>query len=67
MHALMAAILLGMARFDPFHADAQAQPPDRELAQVESSVRGSEGQAIIATDAGGQAALLKSLSTAAKA
>lgn len=32
MHAFMAAILLGMARLDPFNTDAQSEPPDRELA-----------------------------------
>jgi hypothetical protein len=35
MHAFVTAILLGMARLDPFDADAQAEPPDRELAQIE--------------------------------
>ena len=59
MHALMAAILLGMARLDPFDTNAQAEPPDRELAQVKQGVSGSEGHAVIAADVGGQAALLK--------
>jgi hypothetical protein len=56
MHALITAILLGMARLDPFHANAQPEPPDGEFAQVEG--RG-EGDAVIATDVGGQAPLPK--------
>jgi hypothetical protein len=35
MHALVAAILLRMARLDAFNANPQPEPPDRELAQVE--------------------------------
>jgi len=31
---LMTAILLGMARGDAFNANAQSQPPHRQLAQV---------------------------------
>src|SRR5262249_29445176 len=32
MHAFMAAVLLGMPRFDAFDANPQAEPPHRELA-----------------------------------
>src|SRR5713101_6299846 len=59
MHAFMAAVLLRMAGLDPFNANTQPEPPDRELTQVEQSVGGSEGNAVIAADVGGQAALLK--------
>src|SRR5713226_3639125 len=59
MHALMAAILLGMARADTFNADPEPEPPDRQFAQVEQGVRGSEGNAVIAADVGRQAARLK--------
>jgi hypothetical protein len=31
MHAFMTAVLLGMARFDPFNADAEPQPPDSRV------------------------------------
>jgi hypothetical protein len=55
----MTAILLGMTRLDPFNANAQPEPPDGEFAQVEQSVCGSEGDAVIATDVGGQATLFK--------
>src|ERR1700739_2938104 len=59
MHAFMAAVLLRMPRFDAFHADFQAHPPDRELAQVKQGMGGSEGHAVVAADVGRQAALLK--------
>src|SRR5208337_2818508 len=59
MHALMAAVLLGMAGLDPFNANPQSEPPDGKLAQIEQGVGGSEGNAIIAADVGGQAALFK--------
>ncbi len=53
MHALMTAILLGMARLDPFDADPEPEPPDRQFAQVEQSVSGSEGNTVIAAVLGG--------------
>ena len=59
MHALVTTVLLGMARLDAFDADAQAEPPDRELAQGEQGMSGSEGNAVIAADVGGQATLFK--------
>jgi hypothetical protein len=59
MHAFMAAVLLRMTRLDALDADPQPEPPDRELAQVEQGVGGSEGNAIIAADVRRQAALLK--------
>jgi len=34
-------------------------PPDGELAQVKQSVRGREGNTVVATDVGGQPALFK--------
>src|SRR5579863_374317 len=59
MHAFVAAVLLRVPRFDAFDANAQAQPPHGELAQVEQRVSGSKGHAVVAADAGGQAALLE--------
>src|SRR5438552_17912181 len=59
MHAFMTAILLGMAGLNAFDANAQAQPPDGEFAQVEQSVGGCEGHAIIAADVSGQATFLE--------
>jgi hypothetical protein len=67
MHALVPSILLRVAGLDAFNADAQAEPPDGEFAEMKQSVRGSERHSIIAADVGRQAALLKSLSNAVKA
>jgi hypothetical protein len=41
MHAFMAAVLLGMAGLNAFDGDAQAQPPNGKLGEVEQAVRGS--------------------------
>ena|SRR5580698_942358 len=57
MHALVAAVLLRMPRLDTFDADTEPQPPDREFAQVEQRLSGSERNAVITADVGGQAAL----------
>jgi hypothetical protein len=59
MHAFVTAILLGMAGLNAFDANAQAEPPDGELAQVKQGVGRGEGHTIIAADVGGQAALLE--------
>src|ERR1700730_15344677 len=59
MHAFMAGVLLRMGRLGALDAHAQAEPPDRELAQIEQGVSGSEGNTVIAADVGRQAALLK--------
>lgn len=59
MHALVAAILLGMTRANPFDTDPQAQPPHRQFREVEESVGGSEGKAIVGTNRLGQAAFPK--------
>src|SRR6266852_6375332 len=59
MPARMAAILLGMARIDPFDANPQSEPPDCQLAQVKQGVCRSEGHTVVTADVGRQAALLK--------
>src|SRR5262249_40780470 len=59
MHALVATILLRVAGPDAFNADAQAEPPDRQFAQMKQRVCRSERDSIIAADVGRQAALLK--------
>ncbi len=51
--------MLRMARLDALDANAQPEPPDRQLTQIEQGVGGSEGDAVIAADVGRQAALLK--------
>ena len=44
----MTAILLGMTRLDPFDADTEPEPPDRQFAQVEQGLGGSERNTVIA-------------------
>ncbi len=66
MHAFMAAVLLWMARLDALDANAQPEPSDGELAQVEQGVGGSEGHAVVAADVG-RPRSLKSLSNTVKA
>jgi len=53
MHALMAAVLLGMARFDALDVDAEPEPPYGEPAQIEERIGGGEGNAVVGTDATG--------------
>lgn len=50
MHALMAAVLLRVAGLDPLDLDAEPEPPDRELRQVEQGVGRSEGYAVVGPD-----------------
>src|SRR6516225_4740756 len=59
MHAFVPAVLLRMPRLDAFNANAQAEPPDREFAEVKQGVGGGKGHTVIAADVGRQAALLK--------
>src|SRR5437763_429688 len=58
-HAFMPAILLGMTGLDAFDGDAQAQPPDRELGEVEQRVGRSERNTVVGADAARQATLFK--------
>src|SRR5690606_18239658 len=46
MHAFMAAVLLGMSWLDALDLNAEAEPPDGELRQLERAVGGGEGHAI---------------------
>jgi hypothetical protein len=57
MHAFMAAVLLRVTRLDAFNADAQPEPSDRKLAQVEQVGGGSERHTVIAANVGRRAAL----------
>src|SRR3984893_8755480 len=59
MHAVPPPALLRMTWFDALDANSQPEPPHGELTQVEQSVGGSKGHAIVAADVGRQAALLK--------
>jgi hypothetical protein len=59
MHALMAAVLLGMTGFDAFNSNPQPEPPDCKFAQVKQGVCRSEGYAVVTANVDRQAALLK--------
>ncbi len=59
VHALMAAVLLRLAGLDAFDGDAEAQPPDRELGEIEQGVWTGEGNAVVGADRLRQAALAK--------
>src|SRR5271169_5081907 len=59
VHTLMSPVLLGMTGPNAFDADAQAQPPDGQLRQIEKSIRRSERNAIVGADRLRQATLLE--------
>src|SRR5262245_26751568 len=59
MHALMAAILLGVAGLDALDLDAEPEPPDREPAQSEESIGTCEWHAVIGANGTRQAELLE--------
>ena len=59
MHPLVPAVLLRMAGRDAFDLDPESQPPDRELAEVEQSLRAGEGNAVIGPDHRGQPELFE--------
>src|SRR5215217_7306773 len=47
VHALVATVLLRMPRLDALDRDAEAQPPDRELGEIEQGIRAGEGNAVV--------------------
>jgi hypothetical protein len=57
VHALVAAVLLGMAWLDALDRDAEAEPPHRELAQPEERIGTGERDAVVGADGKWQAAL----------
>lgn len=57
VHVLMASVLLGMAWLDALDADAQAQPPNGELGEVEEGIWAGEGDAVVGADGVWEAAL----------
>jgi hypothetical protein len=59
VHAFMAAVLLWLSGLDAFDSDAEAEPPDRELGEIEQGIGAGEGNAIIGTDGERQSALCK--------
>src|ERR1700730_3558187 len=61
MHALVATVLLRVARLDALDGDAEAEPPHREFGEIEEAVRTGERHAIVGPDRLGYAALLEEL------
>src|SRR3984893_14883146 len=61
MHALVATVLLRVARLDALDGDAEAEPPHREFGEIEEAVRTGERHAIVRPDRLGSAALLEEL------
>jgi hypothetical protein len=57
VHPFVPAVLLGMARLDALDGDAEAQPPDGELGQIEEPIGAGEGDAVVGADGGGETAL----------
>jgi hypothetical protein len=50
MHALMAAVLLWVAGLDALDLNAEPEPPNGELGEIEEGVRTGEGNAVIGAD-----------------
>jgi hypothetical protein len=61
VHALVAAVLLWTAWLDALDGNAKAQPPHRELREVEQRVGAGEGHAVVGANGGRQAALEEEL------
>ena len=55
MHALMPAVLLRVAGLDALDLDAEPEPPDRQLGEIEQGIRTGERHAVIGADGLGEA------------
>jgi hypothetical protein len=67
MHALATAVLLRMAGLDALDRDAEPQPPDGELGEVEAPVGLAKGTPLSDRMASGRPRSLKSCSKAVTA
>jgi hypothetical protein len=61
MHALVAAVLLRMARLDAFDRNPEPEPPDREFGQVEERIGACKGHAVVGADGVWQTELLEDI------
>jgi hypothetical protein len=61
MQALMAAVLLRAAGLDALDRDAEPQPPDGQLGEVEEGVGAGEGHAVVGANGQRQAAFPEEL------
>src|SRR5690606_24800808 len=59
VHALVAAVLLRVARLDALDRDAEPEPPHREPGQSEQGIAGGNGRTVVGADCRGQAELLE--------
>jgi len=62
VHALVAPVLLRAAWPDALEVDAEAQPPDRQLAQAEERTGAGEGMPVVSADGLRQPIILKACS-----
>src|SRR5258707_5767024 len=61
MHALVAGVLLWVARLDALDGDAEPPPPHREFGEIKEAVWTGERHAIVGPDRLGEATLLEEL------
>jgi hypothetical protein len=59
MHALVASVLLRMARLDALDLNAEPEPPHRKLRKVEQGIRADKGNGSVGADGIRQSALSK--------
>src|ERR1051325_6234616 len=50
MHALVTAVLLRMAWLDALDCNAEPEPPDRELREMEQGIGTGKGHAVVGAD-----------------
>src|SRR2546425_8720177 len=53
----LSPVLLRVSGLDAFDGDAQAEPPDRELRQIEQGIGAGEGNSVIRADTDGEPTL----------
>ena len=59
VHALVPPVLLGVTWLDALDADAQPQPPDRQLGEAEQGVGTDKGRPVIGANRRGQPEVLE--------